>query len=133
MLQDAVEDAGAVEPGCDGEPAEDGGGLEPADLLHPPDVQLQVRTPGSQRVQALLRAPGKVAAQVGFGVLVGGALEPGEVSGHSQPQPVSERFGRIEGREGQLGEGSHAMTLQRLAVTVKSTNTRLAACEDVHL
>jgi NAD(P)-dependent dehydrogenase (short-subunit alcohol dehydrogenase family) len=41
-----------------------GGGLEPADLLHPPDVQLQVRSPGGQRVQALLGTPGEVAAQI---------------------------------------------------------------------
>ena len=71
MLQDAVQDAGAVEPGCDGEPAGDGGGLEPADRLPPPDVQLQVRPLRGQRVQAVFSAPGQVAAQVRFGVLTG--------------------------------------------------------------
>ncbi len=50
-------------------------GFEPADLLHPPDVQLQVRPPGGRRIQAALGAPGQVAAQIGFGVLAGGARE----------------------------------------------------------
>src|SRR5215468_9816337 len=44
VLQDAVDDTGPVEPGRDGEPPGHRGGLEPADLLHPPDVQLQVRS-----------------------------------------------------------------------------------------
>ena len=74
MLQEAVQHARPVEPGRHGELPGDGGGLEPADLLHPPDVQLQVRPPGGQRIQAALGAPGQVAAQVGFGVLAGGAL-----------------------------------------------------------
>jgi hypothetical protein len=85
MLQDAVEGAGPVEPGRDGEPAGDGGGPEPADLLHPPDVQLQVRALRGERVQAVLGAPGEVAAQVRFGVLAGGALEAGQVGSHCQP------------------------------------------------
>jgi hypothetical protein len=71
MLQDAVDGASAVEPGRDGKPAGDGGWLEPAGLLHPPDVQLQVGALDRQRVQTALGAPGKVAAQVGFGVLTG--------------------------------------------------------------
>lgn len=39
----------------------------------------------------------------------------------------SGRLRRIGRREGQLGESRHALTLQRLAVTVKLTNTHLAA------
>jgi hypothetical protein len=74
-LQEAVDDAGAVEPGRDPEAPENGGGLEPADLLHPPDVQLQVRAPCGHRVQPALSTPGKERAQVGLGVLAGGALE----------------------------------------------------------
>jgi hypothetical protein len=35
-----VEDTGPLEPGRDAEPPGDGRGLEPADLLHPPDVHL---------------------------------------------------------------------------------------------
>ncbi len=40
MLQQTIQDAGAVEPGRDREAPGDGGGPEPAGLLHPPDVQL---------------------------------------------------------------------------------------------
>jgi len=58
MLQHAVQDASPVEPGCDREPAGYRGGPEPADFLHPPDVELQVRALGGQRVQAVLGAPG---------------------------------------------------------------------------
>jgi hypothetical protein len=75
MLQDSVDGAGAVEPGRDGEPPGDGGGLEPAGFLHPPDVQLQVETLDGQRVQAVIGAPGEGAAQVRFGMLTGRALE----------------------------------------------------------
>ena len=127
MLQYAVKDAGPIEPGRDGEPPGHGGGLEPADLLHPPDVQLQVRPPRGQRVQAPPGAPGQVAAQVRFGVLAGGPREAGQVGGHCQPQPVGERLRRIGGREGQLGKSRHTLTLQRLTVTVKLTSTHLAA------
>ena len=91
MVQHAVDDAGAVEPGRHREPPGDGGGLEPADLLHPPDVRLQMRAARDQRVQAVLGAPGQVAAQVGLGVVAGGAFEPGQVGSHSQPQLISER------------------------------------------
>ena len=90
MLQDAVDDAGSVEAGRYREPPGHGGGPESPDLLHPPDVQLQVRPVGGQRVKAPLGAPGQVAAQVRFGVLTGGALEAGQVGGHRQPQLVSE-------------------------------------------
>jgi hypothetical protein len=75
VLDEAIQNAGPVEPGRDGEPAGYGGGLEPADLLHPPDVELEVRPLRGQRVQAVLGAPGQVAAQVRFSVLAGGALE----------------------------------------------------------
>lgn len=53
--------------------------IEPADLLHPPDVQLQVRPARGQRVQAVLGAPGEIAAEVGLGVVAGGTFEPGQV------------------------------------------------------
>ena len=97
MFQEAVDDAGPVEPGRDREPPRHRGGLEPADLLHPPDVQLQVRAPGGQRVQAVLGAPGQEAAQIGFGVIAGGALETGQVGSHCQPQLISERHRMIGG------------------------------------
>jgi hypothetical protein len=121
VRHEAVQDEGPVEAGHDGEPARHGGGFEPADLLHPPDVQLQVRPLGGERVQATLGAPGQVAAQVGFGVLAGGALEAGQVGSHRQSQPVGERLRRIARRWGQLGEGHHAPTLKRFPITVKPT------------
>jgi hypothetical protein len=58
-------------------------------------------------------------------VLARGALEAGQVGGHGQPQPVSEQLGRIGWRWGQLCEGCHALTLQRPAVTMTLSNTRL--------
>ena len=88
-----------------------------------------MRPLGGQQVPAALGAPGQVAAQVGFGVLAGGALEAGQVGGHCQPQPVSEWLRRIGGREGQLCECRHVVTLPRLAVTVKLINTHPAAWE----
>jgi hypothetical protein len=100
-------------------PPGDGGGLVPADLLHPPDVQLQVRPLGGQRVQASFRAPGEVAARVGFGVVAGRAREAGQVGSHCQPQLVSERRRRIGGDCGQVGEIWHALTLRRLPIAVK--------------
>jgi len=69
--------------------------LEPAYFLHPTYVQLQVRPPCGQRVQAAVGAPGAIAAQVRFGVLAGGALEPGQVTGHGQPQLIAERHKTI--------------------------------------
>jgi hypothetical protein len=65
MLQDAVDDAVSAEPGRDREPPGHGGGPEPPDLLHPPDVQLQVRPTGGQRVKAARRTrPGSSAGQI---------------------------------------------------------------------
>src|SRR5689334_8107097 len=129
VLDEAIQDAGPVEPGRDGEPAGYGGGLEPADLLHPPDVELQVRPLRCQRVQAVLGAPGQVAAQVGFGVLAGGAFEAGQVGRYRQSQPVGER----PHSGGSLGAWASSVkvimpvTLQQLAITVKLPNTHLAA------
>jgi len=50
-----------------------------------------MRAPGQERVQAAFGAPGEVAAQIGVGVVSGGALEPGEIGGYCVPQPVSMR------------------------------------------
>ena len=121
MLQDAVQDAGPVEPGGDREPPGHGGELEPAGLLHPPDVQLQVRAVGGQRVQAVLGAPGQVAAQVGFGAVAGDAREAGQAGSHRQPQPAGERRQRVGRHGGQVGEGHHVLTLRRLPIAVKLT------------
>jgi hypothetical protein len=91
MLQDTIDDAGPVEPRGDREPPGDRRGLEPADLLHPPDVQLQMRAPGQERVQASLGTPGEIAAQIGVGMVSGGALEPGKIGSYREPQPISMR------------------------------------------
>jgi len=88
------------------------GGLEVAELLHLPDVQLQVRPPGGQRFQVAFSAPGQVAAQVRFGVLPGSAREPGQVGGHCQTQLVSERRWMIGRDGGQVWEAHHAQTLR---------------------
>jgi hypothetical protein len=119
VLQEAVDDAGPVEPGGDGKPPRHGGGLEPADLLHPPDVELQLRAPCGQRVQAVPGAPGEVAAQVRCGVLSGGALEAGQVGSHCQPQLISERHEMIGGDWGQFGVVHHDLTLRLLPMTAK--------------
>ena len=68
---------------CNGTPGS--GGLEPADLLHPPDVQLHMRTACGQRVQAVSGAPGQVAAQARFGVVAGGAFKSGRPGGCGAP------------------------------------------------
>src|SRR5258708_6135908 len=91
MLQDTIDDAGPVEPGGDREPPGDRRGLEPADLLHPPDVQLPVRAPGQERVQAPLGTPGEIAAQLRVGMVWGGAFEPGKIGSYREPQPISMR------------------------------------------
>jgi hypothetical protein len=62
-----------------------------------------MRAPGGQRVQAVLGAPGQIAAQAGFGVLAGGALEAGPVGSHRQPQLAGERLRRIRGHGGPAG------------------------------
>ena len=84
-----------------------------------------MRPARGQRIQATFRAPGQVAAQVGLGVLAGGALEPGQVGSHRQPQLISERH-RTIGRDGrQLGEVHHAQTLRRIRPAAKrSERTR---------
>jgi hypothetical protein len=127
MLAGAVDDTCPVEPGHHGEPPGDGSGLESANLLHPADVELQLRPLRDQRVHLAVGVPGQVAAQIGFGVLAGGAPKAGQVGSHCQRQPVGERLRRIGEREGQLGVGRHALTLQRPAATVKLTSTHLAA------
>jgi hypothetical protein len=129
MLQQAVDDAGPAEPGHHREPPRHCRGLEEADLLHPPDIQLQVRAPRGQRVQAAFGAPGQVAAQVGLGVLAGGTLETGQIGRHCQPQLISDLHQRI-GRDGrQFGEVHHAQTRRPPPSPAKPANTPDAANE----
>ena len=93
MVEQAVDDRGAVEAGDDGGPAGDGGRLEPANLLHPSDVELNLWPGRGEGVEAVLLAPVQVAAQVGLGVGAGEALEPGEVAGDGQLQQAG--FGHV--------------------------------------
>ena len=97
--------------------------------MHPPDVQLQMRAPRGQRVQSALCAPGEVAAQVGRGVLAGGALEPGQVGSHCQPQLISERRRTIKREGRQVREVHHAQTLRLLSAAAKPRNVTGAAEE----
>lgn len=54
-------------------------------FLKPAEVELDVRSGSSQRVQAAARAPVEVAAQVRLGVAARLALEARQVGGHGQP------------------------------------------------
>jgi hypothetical protein len=107
VLQQAVDHADPVEPGRYRKPPEDRRGLEPANLLHPPDAQLQMRATRGQRVQTVVRTQGQVAAQVGFGVVPAGAFESGEVGGYRQPKLISE-WRQVIGRDkGGVDESLH--------------------------
>jgi hypothetical protein len=122
VRQNAIDDAGAVEPGHHRESPGDSRGLEVADLLHPADVQLQVRPPGNQRAQPAPGAPGEVAAQVRLTVFPGGAREPGQVPGHCQPQLISGGRWMI-GRDGGKNCGvHHAETLRPPPAARKPAN-----------
>jgi hypothetical protein len=57
VLEDTVDDAGPVEAGHHRHPTRDLGRLEPAGLLHPADVQVEVRTGSRQRVQSSVCTP----------------------------------------------------------------------------
>ena len=68
VVEQAVDDGGAVEAGDDRGPAGDGGRLESADLLHPSQVELDLCPRCRQRIEAPFSAPGEVGAEVGLGV-----------------------------------------------------------------
>ena len=55
-----------------------------------------MRPPRSQRVKAPVGAPGEVAAQIRMRVVAGGALDPGQIGCHGQPQPVSMRHEMVD-------------------------------------
>ena len=59
-------------------------------------------------------------ARIGFGVIAGGALEPGQVRGHCQPQLISERHRTIGGHWGQFGELHHDPTLRSFPAAAKA-------------
>jgi hypothetical protein len=79
MLEHPVDHTGPVVPGGYRKPTRHRGRLKPAELLHPPGVQFQVRAARGQRFQAALRTPGEIAAQIRLGVLTGRALEAAQI------------------------------------------------------
>lgn len=86
VLEDLIDDTDAVEAGQDREPPGDGGGLVPADLLKPPQVELDVRALGLEGMQSVVGCPAGEAAKVGLSVGPGLTLVPGEVGSYRQPQ-----------------------------------------------
>jgi len=85
--------------------------------LHPPHVQLDVRALRSQRIQLACGAPGQEATQIRLGVHPRHALEPGQVGGHRQPQPINTnnkitRTGESHFRSRHTRPGSAATTPQ---------------------
>jgi len=57
VFQHAVDDAGPVEASDDGQTSGDRGGLEPSDVLHPPQVQLEIVALRVQRRELPVLAP----------------------------------------------------------------------------
>lgn len=102
MTQDGVYEGGPVEARDDREPPRDCGWLEAADFLHPSDVELQARPPGSQRIQVPFGAPGHEAAEVGPGMVAGRAGETGQVGGYGTVERAGCQ-GFVVGRRQVLG------------------------------
>ena len=88
LFEDAVDDAGAVEPGHDRDPPRHGRRGVAALFLHPPHVQLDLRPGGRQRVDPAFGAPAQVGPQIGLTLGTGQALEPGQVRRCSEPQRI---------------------------------------------
>jgi hypothetical protein len=105
--QHPVDDAGAEEAGDDRDPAGHGGGLEPAYLLHPADVERDVRALGSQWLEPAFGAPAQEHPQVGLGVGTRQALVAGEVPGHSPTKNIGPFDGDRQRQN--FHRGSHAL------------------------
>jgi hypothetical protein len=84
--QSTVDHAGPVEPDHHRHAPADRGGFEPSYLLHPPHVQLHLRSRDLQRVGTACEAPGQVGAKVRLGVNTGLAPIARQVGGHGQVQ-----------------------------------------------
>ena len=105
-VQHPVDDAGAVEAGHHRQPPRHGRGLEPADLLQPAHVQLDVG-PGRPAARARVRRTSPGNLQVGLGVGTRQALVAGEVPGHS-PTKIIGPFDGDRWRQN-FHRGSHAL------------------------
>lgn len=73
MLEDAVDDACAVEAGHHGQPTRHGRGLEQAHVLYPPQVELEIVAARVERRKLPVLTPGEEQSQVRLGVLPGRA------------------------------------------------------------
>lgn len=94
VFEHTIYDAGSIEPGQYRQTSGDRGRLEAPDLLHPSQVQLDVRSLRFERREAMLDAPVEVRAEVGCRVDTGLALVAGEASSDGQPQDrIIERAG----------------------------------------
>lgn len=88
MLEDLVDDADSVEAADDGHPPRDRRRRVASGLLHPVDVQLNLRALGGQGVQAPLLAPRQGGAKVRFGVRGSLATVAGQVAGDREAQRI---------------------------------------------
>lgn len=123
MLENAVNDAGPVEAADDRRSARDCRWLEPANLLHPPHVELDMRSLRRQWIQLMFGASDEEGPKVGLHVHPGLALVPGEVCRDRQPQRVNGRR-RVAGGHGQkLREYSHPPSVTRPATTDREAAT----------
>jgi hypothetical protein len=105
--EDLVDCAGAVEARDDRHPAGYGGGLEPAYLLHPADIQLDVRTLRLERIEPALGAPAHEHPQVGLGMGTRQALVAGEVPRHSPTKNIGPFD--VDRQRQNFHSGSHAL------------------------
>ena len=81
VRQDLVDDADSVEADHDRQPPPHRRRLEPAGLLQPPHVPLDVRPDCGQRSQTLFVAPAQEDPKVGVGVETGLAAVAAEIGG----------------------------------------------------
>jgi hypothetical protein len=88
MLEQAVDHRGAVEARGDREPPRHGGGLEPAHLLHPADVQLQLCPASRKRIEAALDTPRQEASQVRVSVIARRSRIAGQVGSNRPAQRI---------------------------------------------
>lgn len=71
-------------------------------------------------------APGEEAAEVGFGVLSGGAFEPGQVGSHGQPQRVATWRRKIGKGLRPVRDVHHDPTVRLRPATLKPANPHQA-------
>jgi len=105
IVQDGVDDAGAVEADHDRQPSGHGGRLEPAGLLQPAHEQFHIDSAGGQRIEVSLTAPAQEDLKVGIGVCAGQSLVPGQIRGYRDAKKII-RGTREEDRTGSCAKHS---------------------------